>query len=255
MKYPLIVLLFTLPVVSAVAGPRAGAASVSREGPRGGSVEAEGAHVGRFGAGSVSAEGANGGTYDASGVRAGRFGAGTASATGPNGGTYDASAARAGRYGTANVNAQGANGGTYDASATRAPGYSTATVNAQGANGGTVNTTYNGYRSGYVYTGGVYKPASVTVNSVYVAPVGAYAGWSVMAKPVYVSYPAYATYPVEVSVQVELQREGYYAGTIDGTVGPGTQQAIAKYQAANGLPVTGTINQALLNSMGISGNA
>lgn len=242
-------------MVSAFAGPRAGGGSYSRTTERGGTIEAEGGHVGRFGAGSVSATGANGGTYDASGVRAGRFGAGTASATGANGGTYDASAARAGRYGTADVNATGANGGTYDASATRAPGYTTATVNAQGANGGSVNTTYNGYRSGYVYKGGTYQAATVNVNSVYVAPMGAYAGWSVMAKPYYVSYPAYATYPVEISVQVELQRAGFYNGPIDGSVGPGTQKAIAKYQAANGLPVTGTIDQALLNSMGISGNA
>lgn len=228
---PLVVapLLVVLSVFSSLAGPRVGGGSVSREGPRGGSVEAQGVRVGRAGAGSVSAEGPNGGTYDASGARVGRFGAGSASATGPNGGTYDASAARAGRYGTASVNATGPNGGTVNKSA----------------------TTWNGYRAGYVYTGGVYRPANVVVNTAYVAPIGAYAGWSIMTKPYYVTYPTYATYPVEVAVQVELQRLGYYNGPIDGSVGPQTQKAIAKYQSLNGLPATGTINQALLKSLSI----
>ena len=37
------------------------------------------------------------------------------------------------------------------------------------------------------------------------------------------------------------------------SIGEGAKrEAIAKYQAANGLPATGTINQALLKTMGIS---
>ncbi len=221
--------LLLLPISTAFAGPRAGGFSGSREGRNGGSIEAEGARFGRFGAGSVEATGPNGGSYDASGVRAGRFGTGSVDATGPNGGSYDASATRAGRFGTA-------------------------TVNGTGPNGGTVNRTvtgWSGYRSGYVYRNGAYAPANVVVNAAYVAPLGVYAGWSVLARPYYVTCPVYATYPVEVSVQVELERKGYYGGSIDGVIGPGTQQAIAKYQSDNGLPPTGKINEALLKSLGI----
>lgn len=212
------------------ARPRAGRGSVDYEGPRGGSVDASGGHVGRFGAGSVSAEGPNGGTYDASGARAGRFGAGSASATGPNGGSYEASGARAGRYRTGSVDATGPNGGSVSAS----------------------GSAWTGYRTGYVYRGGVYQPANVVVNRAYVAPVGAYAGWSVVALPAYVVYPQFATYPVEVAVQVQLKKLGYYGGDIDGQLGPASQKAIAKFQAAQGLAVTGQINQATLKALGIS---
>jgi hypothetical protein len=187
------------------ARPRAGRGSVDYEGPRGGSIDASGGHVGRFGAGSVSAEGPNGGTYDASGARAGRYRTGSATATGPNGGSVSAS-----------------------------------------------GSAWTGYRTGYVYRGGVYQSANVVVNKAYVAPVGAYAGWSVVALPAFVAYPQFATYPVEVAVQAQLKKLGYYGGEVDGVVGPGTQKAIAKYQAAEGLAVTGTITPALLKSLGIS---
>lgn len=202
---PAVLLAITLlPAASLTAGPRFGSGSVSREGPRGGSVEASGTRAGRFATGSVEAEGPRGGTYEASGTRAGRYRTGSVSAEGPNG----------------------------------------ASVNKSWS-------TWKGYRSGYVFTGGVYRPATVRVNALYVAPVGIYVGWNVMARPYYVSYPAFATYPVEISVQVELQRQGYYAGPIDGDIGPQTQASIARYQAAVGLPRTGTINEALLRSLNI----
>jgi len=244
-------LLFGASCLSAQAG-RSG--SRSYETQRGGTVEAQGQSYGRFKSGSVSAESANGSTYDAQGVRAGRFSAGSASATGANGGTYDAQGVRVGRASAGSVNATGANGATYDAQGAHVGRYGQGTVNATGVNGGTytaTKTTYNGYRSGYVYTGGVYRPATVTVNALYVAPIGAYAGWSVMTQPYYVSYPVYATYPVETAVQVELKKRGFYAGPIDGQIGPGTQQSIANYQQANGLKVNGKINKALLVSLGI----
>jgi hypothetical protein len=214
----------------AQARPGAGRASVSREGPRGGSVDAQGGHVGRFGAGSVEAEGPNGGSVDAQVAHAGRFGKGSVNAEGPNGGTYDASATLAGRYRTGSVDATGVNGGSVSRSA----------------------TTWTGYRSGYVYRGGTYQAANVVVNKAYVAPVGVYAGWSIVALPAYVAYPQFATYPVEVAVQVQLKQLGYYGGDIDGQIGPGTQKAIAKFQAAQGLAVTGQINQATLKALGIS---
>lgn len=231
---PLVAVSLTFLIVNAVfAGPRArggGSFNVSREGARGGSVDASGTRVGRFGTGSVEAEGPRGATYDASGTRVGRFGTGS-------------------------VSAEGVNGATYDASATRAGGYRATSVNAESVNAGSVSrstTTWTGYRAGYVYRGGVYQPANVVVNAAYIAPVGVYAGWSIIARPAYVAYPQFATYPVEVAVQVQLQQLGYYGGPIDGYHGPMTSAAISKYQAAQGLAVTGTITQALLTSLGIS---
>ncbi|MGB8167895.1 MAG: peptidoglycan-binding domain-containing protein [Chthoniobacteraceae bacterium] len=54
-----------------------------------------------------------------------------------------------------------------------------------------------------------------------------------------------------VDVQRELRRRGYYRGSIDGDVGPGTRNAIANYQGDRGLPVTGRIDRNLLRSLGI----
>ncbi len=222
MKYPLVALVLALSVATTFAGREF---SRSAEGSRGGSISAQGEGYGRYRSGSVEAEGPNGGTYDASGTRFGRFSTGSSSATGPNGNTVD-------RSGTA----------------WRGPAVGAGTGSVT-VNGNT--SSFTGYRTGYVYTGGVYRPATVTVNSLYVAPVGAYAGWSVMTLPAYVQYPVYATYPVEVAVQVQLTQLGYYNGPIDGTVGPQTQAAISKYQSLNGFPVTGQINQALLKSLNI----
>jgi len=183
----------------------------------------------RAGGFSASREGARGGSVDVEGTQVGRYRSGSVSAEGPNGGTYDASGTRIGRFGTGSVNAEGPNGGTVNRS----------------------TTSWNGYRGGYVYTGGVYRPANIVVNTAYAAPIGIYAGWSVIARPYYITYPVYATYPVQVSVQVELQRKGYYGGPIDGNIGTQTQKAIAKYQSQNGLPATGQINEALLKSLNI----
>ena len=57
--------------------------------------------------------------------------------------------------------------------------------------------------------------------------------------------------PVSIEVQTVLQQQGYYEGPIDGVVGPGTQAAIAAYQQANGLRVTGTITRGLLVDLGV----
>jgi len=263
MKTTLIAALVLLSVISANAGRE----SASRTGRNGGTVEAQGGSVGRFSAGSVQAEGANGATYDASGVRVGRFGAANSSAQGANGNTVDRSARSwngaavngATSTTTYNNNNNG-NTATINRGAASTPnaatGYRSTTINDENASyrSATVyhdNTTYTGYRSGYVYANGSYQQANVTVNTVYVAPIGAYAGWKIVTQPQYVTYPAYATYPVEVAVQVELTQQGYYNGKIDGNIGPKTQQAIAKYQAANNLPPSGQINQALLQSLDI----
>lgn len=54
-----------------------------------------------------------------------------------------------------------------------------------------------------------------------------------------------------VDVQRELRRRGYYHGSLDGDVGPGTRSAIRAYQYDRGLAVTGRIDRSLLHSLGI----
>jgi len=179
--------------------------------------------------GGASFEGARGGSISAEGESYGRYRSGSVQAEGPRGGTYDASGTQVGRYGAGSVSATGADGRSYSAS----------------------GESFSGYRSGYVYSGGVYRPASVTANALYVAPVGVYAGLNVYTQPYYVTYPVYATYPVETAVQVQLARQGFYTSDIDGIVDKATSKAISKYQAANGLAITGTINKALLVSLGV----
>jgi len=53
-------------------------------------------------------------------------------------------------------------------------------------------------------------------------------------------------------VQAQLQRDGYYDGPIDGELGPMTRQAIADFQADNGLAITSTVDEPTLETLGIS---
>jgi hypothetical protein len=56
---------------------------------------------------------------------------------------------------------------------------------------------------------------------------------------------------LEVDVQRELRRRGFYRGAIDGDIGPATRAAIRAFQADRGLRVTGRIDASLLRSLGI----
>lgn len=57
---------------------------------------------------------------------------------------------------------------------------------------------------------------------------------------------------VIVDVQEQLQRDGYYGGPIDGILGPVTREAIAAFQADNGLAVTSVIDEPTLATLGIA---
>ncbi len=54
-----------------------------------------------------------------------------------------------------------------------------------------------------------------------------------------------------VDVQQALKRRGYYKGGIDGDIGPASRSAIRAYQSDRGLPVTGRIDRALVDALGI----
>jgi len=80
-------------------------------------------------------------------------------------------------------------------------------------------------------------------------------------------YDPYAYYPYDgpiygygnltpdrviVNVQVALQEQGYYAGAIDGDLGPQTRAALAVYQADRGLAVTSAVDRPTLQTLGLA---
>jgi hypothetical protein len=54
------------------------------------------------------------------------------------------------------------------------------------------------------------------------------------------------------AVQRRLAHGGYYHGSIDGVIGPGTRTAIRAFERNNGLPVDGVIDGELLRTMGLT---
>ena len=57
-----------------------------------------------------------------------------------------------------------------------------------------------------------------------------------------------------MALQTKLKQLGYYTGTVDGQYGPGTQQAVTKFQRANGLSADGVAGTQTLNKLYTSGN-
>lgn len=70
--------------------------------------------------------------------------------------------------------------------------------------------------------------------------------------PIYAGNADLTPDQVTVSVQEQLRRDGYYAGPIDGVLGPMTRRAIAAFQADHGLAITSTIDEPTLNTLGLS---
>jgi len=57
--------------------------------------------------------------------------------------------------------------------------------------------------------------------------------------------------PTVSAAQSELAKLGYYNGAIDGAIGDQTEAALARYQEDNNLSVTGTLDTATLQSLGV----
>ena len=53
------------------------------------------------------------------------------------------------------------------------------------------------------------------------------------------------------AVQRQLLSLGYYSGSIDGVFGPSTRDAVAKFQIANHLNVTGSLSPDTIQSLGV----
>src|SRR5262249_52810704 len=97
-----------------------------------------------------------------------------------------------------------------------------------------VNSGWWYWNAGYWFPAWGYAPS---VSFVFDGPIYAYNGLS----------PDQVT----VNVQEQLAAAGYYDGPIDGVLGPMTREAIAAYQADNGLAVTSAIDEPTLATMGL----
>jgi hypothetical protein len=97
-----------------------------------------------------------------------------------------------------------------------------------------VNNGWYYWNAGYWFPAWGYAPS---VSYVYDGPIYGYNGLS----------PDQVT----VNVQEQLARAGYYDGPIDGLLGPITREAIAAYQADNGLAITSAIDEPTLATLGL----
>lgn len=57
---------------------------------------------------------------------------------------------------------------------------------------------------------------------------------------------------IVANVQLQLQRDGYYDGPIDGVLGPQTRYALAQFQADHGLVVTSAVDEPTLATLGLA---
>jgi hypothetical protein len=96
---------------------------------------------------------------------------------------------------------------------------------------------YYYWNNGYWYPAWGYSPS---------AQYYAYDG------PIYVGQRAEPPDKVIADVQAVLQQMGYYRGEVDGLLGPLTREALAAYQADQGLTTTEAIDEPTLESLGMS---
>jgi hypothetical protein len=112
---------------------------------------------------------------------------------------------------------------------------------------------YPYYASGYPYDSGDYPyDYSGYPNDYYSGynPYDYYQGYNDYDST-YAAPDQYANNPTVSAVQSALAKLGYYNGAIDGTLGDQTEAALANYQQDRGLSVTGTVDAATLQSLGI----
>ena len=95
---------------------------------------------------------------------------------------------------------------------------------------------YYYWNNGYWYPAWGYNPS---------AEYYAYDG------PIYVGQRAEPPDQVIADVQAELQQMGYYKGEVDGLLGPLSREALAAYQADQGLTTTAAIDQPTLDALGM----
>jgi hypothetical protein len=96
---------------------------------------------------------------------------------------------------------------------------------------------YYYWNNGYWYPAWGYDPA---------------AAYYAYDAPIYVGHSAEPPDQVIADVQALLQQMGYYKGEVDGLLGPLTREALAAYQADQGLTTTAVIDEPTLDSLGLA---
>ena len=95
----------------------------------------------------------------------------------------------------------------------------------------------------YYFNNGYWRPAwGYSPSEQYYAYDG----------PIYVGQHAEPPDRVIADVQGVLQQMGYYKGEVDGLLGPMTREALAGYQADQGLTQTAAIDEPTLDALGMS---
>ena len=91
-------------------------------------------------------------------------------------------------------------------------------------------------------------------NTGYWYPAWGYAPYAYYPYdgPIYTGYADLTPDRVVINVQVQLQRDGYYFGAIDGILGPETRTALAAFQADNGLAITSAIDEPTIATLGLA---
>jgi hypothetical protein len=86
-------------------------------------------------------------------------------------------------------------------------------------------------------------------------PYDYYPGYYADVEPYYYDEGGYSDSPAVdqtvISAQTDLTQLGYYNGPVDGIFGPTTRDAVAKYQIAKQLNVTGSLSPDTLQSLGL----
>jgi Putative peptidoglycan binding domain len=77
-------------------------------------------------------------------------------------------------------------------------------------------------------------------------------GWYSYDGPIYTGYADRTPDRIIEDVQLALQQQGYYAGAIDGRLGPQTRGALAAFQSDNGLAITSSVDRPTLQTLGLS---
>jgi putative peptidoglycan binding protein len=76
--------------------------------------------------------------------------------------------------------------------------------------------------------------------------------WYSYDGPIYTGYADRTPDGIIEDVQLALQQQGYYAGSIDGLLGPQTRGALAAFQSDYGLAITSAVDRPTLQTLGLT---
>jgi hypothetical protein len=90
-------------------------------------------------------------------------------------------------------------------------------------------------------------------NAGYWYPAWGYAPYAYYSYdgPIY-GYGDLTPDQIIANVQIQLQRDGYYVGAIDGVLGSQTRWALAAFQADHRLAITSAVDQPTLATLGLT---